>query len=180
MYRCFELIQQFMHDHVDLQWLSHGSSMACSQNIWQNMARPVMERIYMHHTHNNIRIHANHIREYQSQLWNNFSSLRTLQRSLIQAAALCEHSPRRQFIPKIYMSRRRDRRKDQIMPQFPEFINQLAANQSNDPLFPHRFRKTDIWFYPQRDKIFLVSNQGSCTTRFVSYLILFQYQSESN
>ena len=66
MYRCFELILQFMHDHDDLQWLSHGSSMACSQNIWQNMARAAMGRIHMHHTRNNVRIHANHIREYLS------------------------------------------------------------------------------------------------------------------
>ena len=38
----------------------------------------------MHYIRNNICIHANHIRESQSQLWNNFSSPRTLQRSLIR------------------------------------------------------------------------------------------------
>ena len=47
-----------------------------------------LEGIYIHHTSNNTRIHANHVREYQSQLWNNFSSLRTLQRSLFQKAAV--------------------------------------------------------------------------------------------
>ena len=100
----------------------------------------------MHYTRNNTCIHAKHVREYQSQLWNNFSSLRTLQRSLVQTATLCEHSYGAIFIPKIYKSRSRDRRKNQSIAQFPEHINQTAANQSNDPLFPRRFRKTDIRF----------------------------------
>ena len=47
-----------------------------------------LEGIYIHHTSNNTRIHANHVREYQSQLCNNFSSFRTLQRSLFQKAAV--------------------------------------------------------------------------------------------
>ena len=38
----FGLMFQFMHDHDDLQWASHGPSMACSQNIWQNMVRAAM------------------------------------------------------------------------------------------------------------------------------------------
>ena len=100
----------------------------------------------MHYTRNNTCIHANHIREYQSQLWNNFSSLRTLQRSLIQTANLCNTVHGAIFIPKIYKSRSRDRRKNQSTAQFPEHINQTAANQSNDPLFPRRFRKSDIRF----------------------------------
>ena len=47
-----------------------------------------LDGIYIHHTSNNTRIHANHVREYQSQLWSNFSSLRTSQRSLFQRAAV--------------------------------------------------------------------------------------------
>ena len=68
----------------------------------------------MHYTINNICIHANHIREYQSQLWNNFLSLRTLQRSLIQTATLFEHIPRRQFIPKkIYLEKERSEKRSE-------------------------------------------------------------------
>ena len=37
-----------------------------------------LEGIYIHHTSNNTRIHANHVREYQSKLCNSFSSFRTL------------------------------------------------------------------------------------------------------
>jgi len=77
----------------------------------QGKQGPLMERIYMHYTRNNTCIHANHIREYQSQLWNSFSSPRTVQRSLIQTATLCEYTLRRQFISKNYISTRRDRRK---------------------------------------------------------------------
>ena len=95
-----------------------------------------MKRIYTDHTSNNICIHANHIREYQSQLWNNFSSLRTLQRSLIQTATLCKESPWRIFIPKIFNFRSRHRRENQSTARVPECINQSAANQSNDPLVP--------------------------------------------
>ena len=129
-----------MHDHDDLQWLIHGSSMACSQNIWQNMARPVMERIHMHHTSNNTRIHANHIREYQSQLWNNFSSLRTLQRSLIQTATLHEHSPWRQFIPKIFITREGDIREK--IKAFHSFQNTSTSQQRTSQMirfFPTAF-----------------------------------------
>ena len=50
-----------------------------------------MERTYVHYIRTNIHIHVNHIREYQSQLWNEFLSLRTLQRSLIQTATLYKH-----------------------------------------------------------------------------------------
>ena len=35
----FGLMFQFMHDHDDLQWASHGPSMSCSQNVCQNMVR---------------------------------------------------------------------------------------------------------------------------------------------
>ena len=71
-----------------------------------------LEGIYIHHTSNNTRIHANHVREYQSQLWNNFSSLRTLQRSLIQTATLCEYTPRCQFTPKnLYLKKERSEKK---------------------------------------------------------------------
>ena len=62
----------------------------------------------MHYIRIIICIHENHVREYQSQSWNKFLSLRSLQRSLIQTAALCEHSPRRQFIPKkLYLEKER-------------------------------------------------------------------------
>ena len=98
----------------------------------------------MHCTRNNTCIHANHLREYQSQLWNNFRILGTLERSLVQTATLCEHNHDAISIPKIYKSRSRDRRKNQSTAQVPEHINQTAANTSNDPLFPRRFRKTDI------------------------------------
>ena len=59
---------QFMHDHDDLQWASHGPSMACSQNICQDMVRAAMGEKTHAHTRNNIHIHANQIKEYQSQL----------------------------------------------------------------------------------------------------------------
>ena len=52
-----------------------------------------MERTYVHYIRTNINIHVNHIREYQSQLWNEFLSLRTLQRSLVQTATLHKHLP---------------------------------------------------------------------------------------
>ena len=52
-----------------------------------------MERIHADHRSNNTCIHTNFIREYQSQLWKDFSSLRTFQRSLIQTAKLCKHNP---------------------------------------------------------------------------------------
>jgi len=38
-HRFFGLMFQFMHDHDDLQWASHGPSMSFSQNTWQNMVR---------------------------------------------------------------------------------------------------------------------------------------------
>ena len=100
-----------MYNHGDVQCPSHGSCTACIQNIWLSMVKPVIERIYIHHTSNNTRIHVNHVREYQSQLWNNFSSLRTFQRSLIQTATLCNAVHGVISIPKIYISRRRERRK---------------------------------------------------------------------
>ena len=68
----------------------------------------------MHYSSNNTHIHVNHIREYQSQLWNKFSSLRTLQRSLIQTATLFEQSPRRQFTPKnLYLEKERSEKKSE-------------------------------------------------------------------
>ena len=52
-----------------------------------------MERTYVHYIRTNIHIHVNHIREYESQLWNEFLSLRTLQGSQIQTATLYKHLP---------------------------------------------------------------------------------------
>ena len=49
----------------------------------------VMERIYTDHSSNNICIHANHIREYQSQLWNTFPAVRTVQDALSEKAVEC-------------------------------------------------------------------------------------------
>ena len=116
----------------------------------------------MHYTRNNTCIHANHIREYQSQPWNGFSGLRTLQTPLIQTATLCKTVHGAISIPKFYISRRRDRRKNQSTAQIPEHINQTAANQSNDPLFPRRFRKSDIRFRRNVTKLeFKFSNQGN-------------------
>ena len=71
-----------------------------------------MERKYMHYIRNSICIHANHVREYQSQSWNKFLSLRSLQRSLIQTATLCEYTPRCQFTPKnLYLKKERSEKK---------------------------------------------------------------------
>ena len=71
-----------------------------------------MERRYMHYIRNSICIHANHVREYQSQPWNKFLSLRSLQRSLIQTATLCEYTPRCQFTPKnLYLKKERSEKK---------------------------------------------------------------------
>ena len=61
---------------------------------------------------------ASHVREYQSQLWNNFSSLRTLQRSLIQTATLYNIDHGAIFIPYIHNSRRRHRRKNRAFHSF--------------------------------------------------------------
>ena len=73
---------------------------------------PQWRRSYMHHSSNNSQIHANHIREYQSQSWNKFLSLRSLQRSLIQTATLCEYTPRCQFTPKnLYLKKERSEKK---------------------------------------------------------------------
>ena len=68
----------------------------------------------MHYTRNNTYIHANHIREYQSQLRNTFSSLRTFQRSPIQTAILCEHSPLRHIHSKnLYLEKERSEKKSE-------------------------------------------------------------------
>ena len=82
-----------------------------------------MERKHMHYIRFNICIHANHIREYQSQLWKDFLSLRTLQRSLIQTATLYKRLPFTTSMPDIYNSTRRDDTEEQETPLFPEFIN---------------------------------------------------------
>ena len=78
---------------------------------------------YTHYIRSNIRIHANHIREYPSQSWNRFSSPRTVQDVLSKKAAGCKESPWRIIVPKIYKSRSRDRRKNQSIASFPEYIN---------------------------------------------------------
>jgi hypothetical protein len=78
---------------------------------------------YMYNTRNKTRNHANHIREYQSQLWKDFSSLRTLQRSLIQTATLHKHLQFTISMPDIHNSTRRDDTEEQDIPLFPEFIN---------------------------------------------------------
>ena len=44
----------------------------------------------MHYTRNNTCIHANHVREYQSQLWNNFPAVRTVQDALSEKAVGCQ------------------------------------------------------------------------------------------
>ena len=49
----------------------------------------VMERIHTDHTSNNICNHANHIREHQSQLWNTFPAVRTVQDALYEKAVGC-------------------------------------------------------------------------------------------
>ena len=71
----------------------------------------------MHNTRNKTRNHANHIREYQSQLWKDFSSLRTLQRSLIQTATLHKHLQITISMPDIHNSTRRDDTEEQDQEQ---------------------------------------------------------------
>ena len=44
-YRCFELIEQFTHNHNDMQWLCHGSSMLSSQIIRHNRDREALSAI---------------------------------------------------------------------------------------------------------------------------------------
>ena len=95
-----------------------------------------MERIYADHRGNKMCIHTNHIREYQSQSWKSFSSLRTFQDVLFKTGAGCKDTLRRQSISKNYISTSRHQIKNQGTALFPEFINQSAANQSNDPLVP--------------------------------------------
>ena len=77
----------------------------------------------MHNTRNKTRNHVNHIREYQSQLWKDFLSLRTLQRFLIQTATFYKHLPFTISTSDIYNLTRRDDTEEQEIPLFPEFIN---------------------------------------------------------
>ena len=95
-----------------------------------------MERIHADHRGSKMCIHTNHIREYQSQSWKSFSSLRTFQDVLFKTGAGCKDTLRRQSISKNYISTSRHQIKNQGTALFPEFINQSAANQSNDPLVP--------------------------------------------
>ena len=114
----------------------------------------------MHYTRNKTRNHANHIREYQSQLWKDFLSLRTLQRSLIQTATLYKHLPFTISMPYIYNSTRRDQRKNQRTAWFPESSNQTAANQSNGRCSPTAF-EVGYSVLAETWTNFLVTNQGT-------------------
>ena len=55
-----------MQNHGDVQQLSHGSCIVDSSEFKANTNMTVMERIYVDYRRNNMRIHTNHIREYQS------------------------------------------------------------------------------------------------------------------
>ena len=118
----------------------------------------------MHYTRNKTRNHANHIREYQSQLWKDFLSLRTLQRSLIQTATLYKHLPFTISMPYIYNSTRRDQRKNQRTAWFPESSNQTAANQSNGRCSPTAF-EVGYSVLAETWTNFLVTNQGRAEMR---------------
>ena len=114
---------QFLHEHDDVQWLSHGACMVTSSYCTVKQGQSTMERDTCTTRGNKTRNHANHIREYQSQLWKDFSSLRTLQRSLIQTATLHKHLQFTISMPDIHNSTRRDDTAEQEIPLFPEFIN---------------------------------------------------------
>ena len=55
-----------MQNHGDVQRLSHGSCIVDSSEFKANTNMTVMERIYVDHRRNTMRIHTNHIREDQS------------------------------------------------------------------------------------------------------------------
>ena len=115
-----------------------------------------MERIHVDHRGNKMCIHTNHIREYQSQSWKSFSSLRTFQDVLFKTGAGCKRTLQRQSILKNHNSTSRDQIKNQGTALFPEFTNQSAANQSNGPLFPHRLRSRIYVLTVTLRKLFLV------------------------
>ncbi len=116
----------------------------------------------MHYIRNTICIHANHVREYQSQSWNKFSSLRSLQRSLIQTAKLCEYTPRCQFTPKnLYLEKQRSEKKTGHAT-----VSRIHQLVSSEPVkwsaVPPPLSKADICFTITLRKIFYqFSNQGS-------------------
>ena len=77
---------------------------------------------------------ANHVREYQSQLCNNFPTFRTLQRFQFQKAAGYKIVHGVLFMIQMHNLRRRHQTEKQDTPQSPHYINQSAAHQSNDAL----------------------------------------------
>ena len=97
---------------IIMDWSASAKVQACRAfQIKRGRGQMHLEGIYIHHMSNNTRIHANHVREYESQLWNIFLSFRTLQRSLIQTATLYNTVHGAIFIPYIHNSRRRHPRK---------------------------------------------------------------------
>ena len=77
----------------------------------------------MHYTRNNTCIHANHVREYQSQLWNNFPAVRTVQDALSEKAVGCQAVYGVILTIEMHIRTRRHRRKNQSTASFPEYIN---------------------------------------------------------
>ena len=70
----------------------------------------------MHYTRNNTCIHENHVREYQSQLWNNFSSPRTFQDALSEKAVGCQAVYWVILVTEVHIRRRRHQIKQRDIP----------------------------------------------------------------
>ena len=110
----FQRTEQIMQNHVDVQRLSHGSCIVDSSEFKVNTNMTVMERIYVDHRRNNMRIHTNHIREYQSQLWKYFSSYRTFQNALSKKGAGCEHTLQALIhIKELFLDKQRSEKKSE-------------------------------------------------------------------
>ena len=121
--RCLEPSFQFMHDHDDLQWLSHGACMVTSSYCMVKQGQSTMERDTCT-TRGTRHVITQIISENISLSYGRiFQASETLQRSLIQTATLHKHLQFTISMPDIHNSTRRDDTAEQEIPLFPEFIN---------------------------------------------------------
>ena len=122
-FRCLEPSFQFMHDHDDLQWLSHGACMVTSSYCMVKQGQSTMERDTCT-TRGTSHVITQIISENISLSYGRiFQASETLQRSLIQTATLHKHLQFTISMPDIHNSTRRDDTEEQDIPLFPEFIN---------------------------------------------------------